>query len=107
MIQVIKGLDDNSFAYVDIATDEKLRLEWTHESYDSCVQTLRNNLTLIRTSALCKCVYGFKLVLLFFIAGHKSKHNNRLRKKGADLSELQSAIESIKQTQEDINRWEV
>lgn len=35
---------------------------------------------------------------------HKSKHNNRLRKKGADLSELQSAIESIKQTQEDINR---
>uniref|UniRef100_A0A3Q4GMX1 Oxysterol binding protein like 8 n=1 Tax=Neolamprologus brichardi TaxID=32507 RepID=A0A3Q4GMX1_NEOBR len=34
---------------------------------------------------------------------HKSKHNNRLRKKGADLSELQSAIESIKQTQEDIN----
>ncbi|KAG7235976.1 hypothetical protein INR49_001682 [Caranx melampygus] len=35
---------------------------------------------------------------------HKSKHNSRLRKKGADLSELQSAIESIKQTQEDINR---
>uniref|UniRef100_A0A3Q0RSI2 Oxysterol-binding protein n=1 Tax=Amphilophus citrinellus TaxID=61819 RepID=A0A3Q0RSI2_AMPCI len=35
---------------------------------------------------------------------HKGKHNNRLRKKGADLSELQSAIESIKQTQEDINR---
>uniref|UniRef100_A0AAY4D0I3 Oxysterol-binding protein n=1 Tax=Denticeps clupeoides TaxID=299321 RepID=A0AAY4D0I3_9TELE len=35
---------------------------------------------------------------------HKSKHNSRLRKKGTDLSELQSAIESIKQTQEDINR---
>ncbi|KAM9771857.1 oxysterol-binding protein-related protein 8 isoform X2 [Syngnathus typhle] len=35
---------------------------------------------------------------------HKSKHNSRLRKKGADLSELQSAIESIKQTQQDINR---
>uniref|UniRef100_A0A7N8YML3 Oxysterol-binding protein n=1 Tax=Mastacembelus armatus TaxID=205130 RepID=A0A7N8YML3_9TELE len=35
---------------------------------------------------------------------HKSKHNSRLRKKGADLSELQSAIDSIKQTQEDINR---
>uniref|UniRef100_A0A8C4DYX5 Oxysterol-binding protein n=1 Tax=Dicentrarchus labrax TaxID=13489 RepID=A0A8C4DYX5_DICLA len=35
---------------------------------------------------------------------HKSKHNSRLRKKGADLSELQSAIESIKRTQEDINR---
>uniref|UniRef100_A0A3Q1H6J7 Oxysterol-binding protein n=1 Tax=Anabas testudineus TaxID=64144 RepID=A0A3Q1H6J7_ANATE len=35
---------------------------------------------------------------------HKNKHNSRLRKKGADLSELQSAIESIKQTQEDINR---
>uniref|UniRef100_A0A3B4A744 Oxysterol-binding protein n=1 Tax=Periophthalmus magnuspinnatus TaxID=409849 RepID=A0A3B4A744_9GOBI len=35
---------------------------------------------------------------------HKSKHNNRLRKKGADLSELQSAIDSIKQTQEDINK---
>uniref|UniRef100_A0A3Q3JE41 Oxysterol-binding protein n=1 Tax=Monopterus albus TaxID=43700 RepID=A0A3Q3JE41_MONAL len=33
----------------------------------------------------------------------KSKHNSRLRKKGADLSELQSAIDSIKQTQEDIN----
>ncbi|XP_063073232.1 oxysterol-binding protein-related protein 8 isoform X4 [Engraulis encrasicolus] len=35
---------------------------------------------------------------------HKSKHSSRLRKKGADLSELQSAIESIKKTQEDINR---
>ncbi|XP_051912059.1 oxysterol-binding protein-related protein 8 isoform X2 [Hippocampus zosterae] len=35
---------------------------------------------------------------------HKSKHSSRLRKKGADLSELQSAIESIKQTQQDINR---
>ncbi|CAG5927299.1 unnamed protein product [Menidia menidia] len=35
---------------------------------------------------------------------HKSKHNSRIRKKGADLSELQSAIESIKKTQEDINR---
>ncbi|KAK7878145.1 hypothetical protein WMY93_031226 [Mugilogobius chulae] len=35
---------------------------------------------------------------------HKSKHNNRLRKKGADLSELQSAIDSIKQTQDDINK---
>ncbi|XP_031438658.1 oxysterol-binding protein-related protein 8 isoform X2 [Clupea harengus] len=33
---------------------------------------------------------------------HKGKH--KLRKKGTDLSELQSAIESIKQTQEDINR---
>uniref|UniRef100_A0AAY4D3Q7 Oxysterol-binding protein n=1 Tax=Denticeps clupeoides TaxID=299321 RepID=A0AAY4D3Q7_9TELE len=33
-----------------------------------------------------------------------NKHNSRLRKKGTDLSELQSAIESIKQTQEDINR---
>ena len=43
---------------------------------------------------------------MYFVAGHKSKHNSRLRKKGADLSELQSAIESIKQTQEDINRWE-
>lgn len=41
-------------------------------------------------------------VILF--TGHKNKHNSRLRKKGADLSELQSAIESIKQTQEDINR---
>ncbi|XP_061663532.1 oxysterol-binding protein-related protein 8 isoform X6 [Syngnathoides biaculeatus] len=35
---------------------------------------------------------------------HKSKHSSRLRKKGAELSELQSAIESIKQTQQDINR---
>ncbi|XP_057710909.1 oxysterol-binding protein-related protein 8 isoform X3 [Corythoichthys intestinalis] len=35
---------------------------------------------------------------------HKSKHNSRLRKKGADFTELQSAIESIKQTQQDINR---
>ncbi|XP_016094285.1 oxysterol-binding protein-related protein 8-like isoform X4 [Sinocyclocheilus grahami] len=35
---------------------------------------------------------------------HKSKHNSRLRKKGTDLSEIQSAIESIRQTQEDINR---
>ncbi|XP_036373785.1 oxysterol-binding protein-related protein 8-like isoform X3 [Megalops cyprinoides] len=35
---------------------------------------------------------------------HKTKHISRLRKKGADLSELQSAIESIKQTQEEINR---
>ncbi|XP_046878733.1 oxysterol-binding protein-related protein 8 isoform X2 [Hypomesus transpacificus] len=35
---------------------------------------------------------------------HKSKHTSRLRKKGTDLSELQSAIDSIKQTQEDINR---
>ncbi|XP_030626251.1 oxysterol-binding protein-related protein 8 isoform X2 [Chanos chanos] len=34
----------------------------------------------------------------------ESCHNSRLRKKGTDLSELQSAIESIKQTQEDINR---
>lgn len=43
----------------------------------------------------------------FLFSGHKSKHNSRLRKKGPDLGELQSAIESIKQTQEDINRWEV
>ncbi|XP_051977167.1 oxysterol-binding protein-related protein 8-like isoform X4 [Xyrauchen texanus] len=35
---------------------------------------------------------------------HKSKHNSRLRKKATDLSEIQSAIESIRQTQEDINR---
>uniref|UniRef100_A0A3P9IHI6 Oxysterol-binding protein n=1 Tax=Oryzias latipes TaxID=8090 RepID=A0A3P9IHI6_ORYLA len=35
---------------------------------------------------------------------HKSKHTIRLRKKAADLGELQSAIESIKQTQESINR---
>ncbi|KAG1932448.1 oxysterol-binding protein-related protein 8 isoform X1 [Pimephales promelas] len=35
---------------------------------------------------------------------HKSKHNSRLRKKGTDLSEIQSAIESIRKTQEDINR---
>ncbi|XP_062338703.1 oxysterol-binding protein-related protein 8 isoform X3 [Osmerus eperlanus] len=35
---------------------------------------------------------------------HKSKHTSRLRKKGTDLSELQSAIDSIKKTQEDINR---
>uniref|UniRef100_A0A8C1QCB8 Oxysterol binding protein like 8 n=1 Tax=Cyprinus carpio TaxID=7962 RepID=A0A8C1QCB8_CYPCA len=35
---------------------------------------------------------------------HKSKHSSRLRKKGTDLSEIQSAIESIRQTQEDINR---
>uniref|UniRef100_A0A3P9JQN0 Oxysterol binding protein like 8 n=1 Tax=Oryzias latipes TaxID=8090 RepID=A0A3P9JQN0_ORYLA len=34
---------------------------------------------------------------------HKSKHTIRLRKKAADLGELQSAIESIKQTQESIN----
>ncbi|NWV18702.1 OSBL8 protein, partial [Origma solitaria] len=32
------------------------------------------------------------------------KHNTRVRKKGADLGELQSAIESIKDTQEDIKR---
>uniref|UniRef100_A0A671T7Z2 Oxysterol-binding protein n=1 Tax=Sinocyclocheilus anshuiensis TaxID=1608454 RepID=A0A671T7Z2_9TELE len=32
-----------------------------------------------------------------------TKHNSRLRKKGTDLSEIQSAIESIRQTQEDIN----
>uniref|UniRef100_A0A8C1HK61 Oxysterol binding protein like 8 n=1 Tax=Cyprinus carpio carpio TaxID=630221 RepID=A0A8C1HK61_CYPCA len=32
------------------------------------------------------------------------KHSSRLRKKGTDLSEIQSAIESIRQTQEDINR---
>lgn len=41
---------------------------------------------------------------IYVVAGHKSKHNSRLRKKGPDLSELQSAIDSIKQTQEDINR---
>ncbi|XP_051544148.1 oxysterol-binding protein-related protein 8 isoform X2 [Myxocyprinus asiaticus] len=35
---------------------------------------------------------------------HKSKHTSRLRKKATDLSEIQSAIESIRQTQEDINR---
>ncbi|XP_056101277.1 oxysterol-binding protein-related protein 8 isoform X4 [Rhinichthys klamathensis goyatoka] len=35
---------------------------------------------------------------------HKSKHISRLRKKGTDLSEIQSAIESIRKTQEDINR---
>ncbi|XP_041267192.1 oxysterol-binding protein-related protein 8 isoform X4 [Onychostruthus taczanowskii] len=33
-----------------------------------------------------------------------TKHNTRLRKKGADLGELQSAIESVKETQEDIKR---
>uniref|UniRef100_A0A8C1JB30 Oxysterol binding protein like 8 n=1 Tax=Cyprinus carpio TaxID=7962 RepID=A0A8C1JB30_CYPCA len=33
-----------------------------------------------------------------------TKHSSRLRKKGTDLSEIQSAIESIRQTQEDINR---
>ncbi len=33
-----------------------------------------------------------------------TKHNTRIRKKGADLGELQSAIESIKETQEDIKR---
>ncbi|CAB1346231.1 unnamed protein product [Coregonus sp. 'balchen'] len=33
---------------------------------------------------------------------HKSKHSSRLRKKGPDLSELQSAIDSIKKTQENI-----
>ncbi|XP_030116088.4 oxysterol-binding protein-related protein 8 isoform X1 [Taeniopygia guttata] len=32
------------------------------------------------------------------------KHNTRIRKKGADLGELQSAVESIKKTQEDIKR---
>nr|XP_029512823.1 oxysterol-binding protein-related protein 8-like [Oncorhynchus nerka] len=32
----------------------------------------------------------------------KSKHSSRLRKKGPDLSELQSAIDSIKKTQENI-----
>ncbi|XP_038008994.1 oxysterol-binding protein-related protein 8 isoform X3 [Motacilla alba alba] len=32
------------------------------------------------------------------------KHNTRIRKKGADLGELHSAIESIKETQEDIKR---
>ncbi|XP_074936867.1 oxysterol-binding protein-related protein 8 isoform X5 [Phalacrocorax aristotelis] len=32
------------------------------------------------------------------------KHNTRIRKKGTDLGELQSAIESIKETQEDIKR---
>ncbi|NXH19876.1 OSBL8 protein, partial [Bucco capensis] len=32
------------------------------------------------------------------------KHNTRIRKKGADLGELQIAIESIKETQEDIKR---
>ncbi|KAL0963135.1 hypothetical protein UPYG_G00350180 [Umbra pygmaea] len=35
---------------------------------------------------------------------HKSKHSSRLRKKGTDLGELQSAIDSIKKTQEDINK---
>uniref|UniRef100_A0A672SNW3 Oxysterol binding protein like 8 n=1 Tax=Sinocyclocheilus grahami TaxID=75366 RepID=A0A672SNW3_SINGR len=44
-----------------------------------------------------------KLIMIFH-SGHKSKHNSRLRKKGTDLSEIQSAIESIRQTQEDINR---
>lgn len=38
------------------------------------------------------------------VSGHKTKHSSRLRKKGTDLSELQSAIESIKHTQEEINR---
>uniref|UniRef100_A0A8C1GZD8 Oxysterol-binding protein n=1 Tax=Cyprinus carpio TaxID=7962 RepID=A0A8C1GZD8_CYPCA len=33
-----------------------------------------------------------------------TKHSSRLRKKGTDLSEIQSAIESIRKTQEDINR---
>ncbi|XP_041114116.1 oxysterol-binding protein-related protein 8-like isoform X2 [Polyodon spathula] len=35
---------------------------------------------------------------------HKIKHSARLRKKGADLNDLQSAIDSIKHTQEEINR---
>ncbi|XP_035376597.1 oxysterol-binding protein-related protein 8 isoform X1 [Electrophorus electricus] len=35
---------------------------------------------------------------------HKSKHNSRLRKKATDLSELHCTVESIRQTQEDINR---
>uniref|UniRef100_A0AAY5EL65 Oxysterol-binding protein n=1 Tax=Electrophorus electricus TaxID=8005 RepID=A0AAY5EL65_ELEEL len=34
---------------------------------------------------------------------HKSKHNSRLRKKATDLSELHCTVESIRQTQEDIN----
>ncbi|XP_056281477.1 oxysterol-binding protein-related protein 8 [Pseudoliparis swirei] len=41
---------------------------------------------------------------ILFPSGHKMKHSSRLRKKGADLSELQSAVDAIKQTQEDINR---
>uniref|UniRef100_F7A3Q9 Oxysterol-binding protein n=1 Tax=Xenopus tropicalis TaxID=8364 RepID=F7A3Q9_XENTR len=35
---------------------------------------------------------------------HLLSHNNRVRKKGADHGELQSAIDSIKKTQEEINR---
>nr|XP_023692546.1 oxysterol-binding protein-related protein 8 isoform X2 [Paramormyrops kingsleyae] len=35
---------------------------------------------------------------------HKNKQGGRLRRKATDLSELQRAIDSIKQTQEDINR---
>ncbi|XP_039617821.1 oxysterol-binding protein-related protein 8 isoform X2 [Polypterus senegalus] len=35
---------------------------------------------------------------------HKAKHNTRLKKKCSDLSELQSAIESIKHAQSEINR---
>ncbi|XP_030070001.1 oxysterol-binding protein-related protein 8 isoform X2 [Microcaecilia unicolor] len=34
---------------------------------------------------------------------HLTTHSSRIRKKGTDLSEIHSAIESIKQTQEEIN----
>ncbi|KAF0029516.1 hypothetical protein F2P81_018621 [Scophthalmus maximus] len=78
---------------------------------DGCIQTkVRHRTPMVRSGSLislsnqgprrdnCKCQDSSGS------ERHKSKHNSRLRKKGADLSELQSAIESIKQTQEDINR---
>uniref|UniRef100_A0A3B4A5I9 Oxysterol-binding protein n=1 Tax=Periophthalmus magnuspinnatus TaxID=409849 RepID=A0A3B4A5I9_9GOBI len=59
---------------------------------DGCIQTkVRHRTPMVRSGSLIS------------LSNPATKHNNRLRKKGADLSELQSAIDSIKQTQEDIN----
>uniref|UniRef100_A0A8C9VAI2 Oxysterol-binding protein n=1 Tax=Scleropages formosus TaxID=113540 RepID=A0A8C9VAI2_SCLFO len=58
----------------------------------------------LQTHHLPACAIALPTACVFLL-GHKTKHGGRLRKKGTDLSELQSAIECIKETQEDINRY--
>uniref|UniRef100_A0A8C6UYE1 Oxysterol-binding protein n=1 Tax=Neogobius melanostomus TaxID=47308 RepID=A0A8C6UYE1_9GOBI len=59
---------------------------------DGCIQTkVRHRTPMVRSGSLIS------------LSNPAAKHNNRVRKKGTDLSDLQSAIDAIKRTQEDIN----
>uniref|UniRef100_A0A671KAN2 Oxysterol-binding protein-related protein 8-like n=1 Tax=Sinocyclocheilus anshuiensis TaxID=1608454 RepID=A0A671KAN2_9TELE len=76
---------------------------------DGFIQTkVRHRTPMVRSASVVKTHTNMLIMLhkliMNFHSGHKSKHNSRLRKKGTDLSEIQSAIESIRKTQEDINR---